>query len=116
MSFHVPERYRVSRDGGETGDPFGAFLIPRRPGESPLRVIACASWDEVPFDHVSVSLPDRCPTWDEMCRVKDLFWTDDECVMQLHPPRSEHVNTHPYCLHMWRPTQAPIPRPPTIAV
>lgn len=21
--------------------------------------------------------------------------------MQVHPPRSEYVNLHPYCLHLW---------------
>ena len=44
----------------------------------------------------------RCPTWDEMCLVKDIFWQDDECVIQFHPPKSEYVNLHPYCLHLWK--------------
>lgn len=55
------------------------------------------------WDHVSVSLPDRCPTWDEMELVKRTFFADDEYAMQLHVPPSEHVNIHPYCLHLWRP-------------
>ena len=72
----------------------GAFRV------GPLRVIAStgAGWD-----HVSVSLPDRCPTWAEMDKVKRLFWRDAETVMQLHVPRTEHVNCHPNCLHLWRP-------------
>lgn len=55
------------------------------------------------WEHVSVSLRHRCPTWDEMCRVKSLFWGAHECVIQYHPPRSEHVNNHQYCLHLWKP-------------
>ncbi len=54
------------------------------------------------WEHVSVSYSNRCPTWEEMCRVKDIFWYDNECVVQFHPPKSEYVNNHPYCLHLWR--------------
>ena len=77
------------------------------------------------WEHVSVSvLMDnvttegrrRCPTWDEMCWIKDLFWTPKETVVQLHVPRAEHVNNHPYVLHMWRPTRAEIPMPPSAMV
>ena len=41
-------------------------------------------------------------SWEEMCRVKDIFWGEDECVVQFHPPKSEYVNLHPYCLHLWK--------------
>ena len=44
-----------------------------------------ASWSGG-WEHVSVSLPgqSRCPRWDEMCFIKDLFWAEDECVVQYH--------------------------------
>lgn len=61
--------------------------------------------DGVGWDHVSVSLPTRCPSWEEMCWVKRLWFLDEEAVMQLHPAKSEHVNYHPFCLHLWRPQQ-----------
>ena len=51
-----------------------------------------------------------------MCFVKDLFWDEEEMVMQLHPPKSKWINNHPYCLHLWRPTKETIPAPPQIAV
>ncbi len=54
------------------------------------------------WEHVSVSYPNKTPSWDEMCKVKDMFWNDDECVIQFHPPKSEYVNIHPHCLHLWR--------------
>ena len=60
-----------------------------------------ASWGGG-WEHVSVSLARRCPTWEEMCMVKDIFWGEEECVVQFHPPRSEYVNRHPYCLHLWK--------------
>lgn len=58
------------------------------------------------WEHVSVSLQDRCPTWDEMCSVKDLFWMENECVLQFHPPKSDYINAMPYCLHLWKPLHA----------
>lgn len=74
-----------------------------------LRIIASCSDG---WDHVSVSLPDRFPTWQEMCRVKDLFFYDHEVVMQLHVPAAEHTNIHNYCLHLWKPHNMLIPQPP----
>lgn len=112
----VPNQYRI-RTGPMGSDDsigrMGAFRIPTRPGEPPLLVIAS---DEYGWEHVSVSRPDRCPSWDEMCRVKALFWDDEDTVMQLHPPRSQWVNNHSHCLHLWRPTQQDIPLPPSILV
>lgn len=116
MSFHVPEKFRL-RTGRMFSDESygnnGAFFVPSRPGRPPFAVIAS---DWLGWDHVSVSLPDRCPTWEEMCRVKDLFWDAEDAVMQLHPPRSDWVNNHPYCLHLWCPHEARIPLPPAVMV
>ena len=66
------------------------------------------------WEHVSVSPWDlaRTPTWDEMCVVKNWFWTPEEAVMQLHPPAEDYVNYHPYVLHLWRPLLQEIPLPP----
>jgi hypothetical protein len=68
------------------------------------------------WEHVSVSTSRRTPNWSEMCFVKDLFWREDECVVQFHPPKSEYVNHHPHCLHLWKPTGHDIPTPPSILV
>lgn len=51
-----------------------------------------------------------------MCFVKDLFWSDDECVIQFHPPHSDYVNYHPHCLHLWNPIGIDIPLPDSHAV
>jgi hypothetical protein len=68
------------------------------------------------WEHVSVSTARRCPNWIEMTFVKDLFWEDDETVVQFHPPKSQYVNVHPYCLHLWCPTDGHIRLPPTMLV
>lgn len=55
------------------------------------------------YEHVSVSLPNRNPNWDEMCFVKDLFWDEEEMCIQFHPKKSQYVNLHSHCLHIWKP-------------
>lgn len=94
-------------DGGDAGT--GVFRVPSPTGGSKLAVVASSGecWD-----HVSVSLPNRCPNWPEMEHVKRLFFRDDETAMQLHVPPADHINCHPYCLHLWRPHGSVIPRPP----
>jgi hypothetical protein len=76
-----------------------------------LRVIAASGGG---WDHVSVSLVDRCPTWEEMEVVAKVFFKDDEVAMQLHVPAADHINCHPFTLHWWRPTSKlrKIPMPP----
>lgn len=64
------------------------------------------------WEHVSVSRRSKIPSYEDMDWVKQQFWSDDMCVMQLHVPRSDHINCNAYCLHLWRPTEQEIPRPP----
>lgn len=120
MTFHVPNKYRVrtGRMGSTEADGNnGAFFVPAHGAKAigGPRMTVVAS-DGMGWEHVSVSFPHRCPTWEEMSHVKGVFWDEDDCVMQLHPPRSEYVNNHPYCLHLWRPIDAAIPLPPSLMV
>lgn len=112
------EQYRLKLPGNhwesQPGDDFGAFLIPC--GVFQIRCIATVGNTEIPWEHVSVSLENRTPTWAEMDYIKDQFWKPEEMVIQYHVPKSLHVNIHPHCLHMWRPWKLKIPLPPSIAV
>ena len=64
------------------------------------------------WDHVSVSFTNRCPTWEEMCEAKRMFFHPGETAWEYHPMESEYVNNHPYCLHIWRCQHSSIPIPP----
>jgi hypothetical protein len=94
------EKFRVhdGESGQCVGQNVGAFMVFRNGVE--LCIIVS---DEGGWDHISVHVQGRCPTWSEMCCIKELFFKDDEVVMQLHPAKNDHVNCHPYTLHMWRP-------------
>lgn len=99
------------------GANFGCFLIPG-PCAADLKIIVnSADLDpKYPWDHVSVSCKNRCPNWPEMSFIKDLFFDEEECAFQFHPPKSQYINNHPYCLHIWKPAKVEIPMPPSIMV
>ena len=41
------------------------------------------------WEHVSVSVPGKkfCPSWEEMCWVKDLFWGEEETGNPVSPTK-----------------------------
>lgn len=76
-----PEQFRWANAphgySSQEGDPFGWFIIPGR--NACGRQLACLAVDgkDTGWEHVSVSIENkRCPSWPEMCVVKDLFWDE----------------------------------------
>lgn len=110
--FHVPEKFRLTQYSSKDEGNNGVFVAKLKHGQH-VQIVAS---DGMGWEHVSVSRKDRCPTWEEMCQVKELFWDDGDCVVQYHPPKSEYVNNHPFCLHLWRPVGFVFPSPPSIMV
>jgi hypothetical protein len=103
----------------ETHGHNGYFLVPG-PNGAELKIIASDAREEPDrsegWEHVSVSLRNRCPNWPEMTFAKSLFWEPEETVVQLHPPESTYISNHPYCLHLWRDTRLGHALPPAILV
>jgi hypothetical protein len=104
-----PEHERLRRThptlGGSVGN-FGYF------SKGPLRIISSGSQEFGEWEHVSVSCKDRCPTWEEMCFVKNMFWYEGETVLQFHPKQAAYINRHEFCLHLWRQVGEEIILPP----
>ncbi len=103
LSSHAEER-RV-REG-----PFGSssslgmngvFILEGTSPDSRLQVI-CSDGGE--WEHVSVAVrgESRTPTWEEMSLVKNIFWDNNETVVQYHPYQENYVNVHPFVLHLWK--------------
>ena len=96
-----PEQYRELGRLGESG----LFRIPiggaPKPNPMVYRMIASNGGG---WDHVSISIEgrNRCPIWQEMCIMKDLFFEADETVIQFHPKKTSYVNNHPFVLHLWK--------------
>jgi len=57
------------------------------------------------WKHVSLAIADRTPTWKEMEDTR--IWTcgADSIAYQVHPPRREWVNDHPFVLHLFSPIE-----------
>lgn len=67
------------------------------------------------WEHVSIApyKHSYVPSWEDMCKLKDMFFYDNEWVVQFHPAKSEYVNNMPNCLHLWRPINETMPTPPS---
>ena len=106
--FHVPNKYRIRGCSLLSSDDSfgnnGAFLVPLNI-ENNINAQVIVS-DGEGWEHVSVVIIDNrmpeTPTWDEMCIIKDMFWDEEDTVVQYHPPKSEYINNNENCLHLWR--------------
>ena len=103
-------RVRTGQYASDEADGFNGFFCLTLRGEK----VKCIASDGEGWQHVSVSIDrsNQPPSWAIMCDVKELFWEPEDCAMQLHPPRSNYVNVHPGCLHIWRPLNVTRPQPP----
>ncbi|SFU39659.1 DUF7694 domain-containing protein [Alicyclobacillus macrosporangiidus] len=50
--------------------------------------------------HMSISHPNRYPTWDEIRDARYELVPDDVTMAMLLPPRREYVNLHQNCFHL----------------
>ena len=102
-------KYRRKMHGMYGNNQNGALVIIHRK----LKIIfSCGDG----WEHVSASSKNKVPTYEQMCWLKEQFWPEQACVMQLHVPKNFHINTHPHCLHLWRPINVEIPQPPQVFV
>ena len=51
--------------------------------------------------HTSMSRPDRIPSYQDITAVKDQFIGSARKAIIVLPSREEHVNIHPFCLHLY---------------
>jgi hypothetical protein len=102
------ERRPPPWDSTEADGWNGMFIVPL---EGEMWKVICGVGEG--WHHVSVSNSQKklLPSWNIMCRIKDLFFDDEDWVVQFHPARSEYVNHHPYTLHLWKPLGADLPTP-----
>lgn len=114
------EKFRDLQYSDPSYENNGVFIFPHYKIKD--YQIRCIISEGEGWEHASVTIakkrkfPSRCPTWEEMCWVKDQFWNDDETVVQFHPMKSEYVNCHPFVLHLWKQTNSIFQLPPSIMV
>jgi len=107
--FKVPNNHRLRKHPVFYSDNSygnnGVFLIPiDKEAGITAQVVA---GEGMGWEHISITLLEKgvpiMPAYEEMQEIANIFWDDDDWVIQFRPPKSEHVNNHPFCLHWWRP-------------
>ncbi len=53
--------------------------------------------------HISISRPDKYPTWDEIKEARYRFMPRDRDAYMILPKEEDYVNYHPNCFHIWMP-------------
>lgn len=91
--------------------PYRPFVTPdqrsnfffRLDTDEPANVTAINFEDEE-WEHAFMEpmLLDRCPTWPEMVRMKELLWNPDDITIQVHPAAANYVNIRKCALHHWK--------------
>lgn len=51
--------------------------------------------------HMSISTPNRLPTWEEVRDARYAFVPNEVTMAMLLPPKEEYINLHAYCLHLY---------------
>lgn len=51
--------------------------------------------------HLSISHPDRLPSYNEIKKARYDLCSDIQNMAQIFPMEDEYVNFHKYCLHLW---------------
>lgn len=64
-------------------------------------LVSCGLYSGCPYIHASISRRDELPTYADLVRVKDMVFGPDRYAAMVFPPKDQHVNIHPNCLHLW---------------
>jgi hypothetical protein len=63
-------------------------------------IITNAPADDVEWLHASISWADHLPTYEELVSLHRAVWPNGWAYQVFAPP-ADHVNIHPYALHLW---------------
>lgn len=98
-------RRRLGRKTWGTPTPYGpdGWRLDALDGQA--RVIVSASTvpgeaDQVEWVHASMSRAASVPTYDDLVALHAAVWPEGTAYQVFVPP-SEHINIHPYALHLW---------------
>jgi hypothetical protein len=71
------------------------YVVVGRESIDPDATILTKRW------HLSISHPDRFPTWNEINEARDRLLPDDVFFCLPHPPKKYWLSVHPNCFHLW---------------
>jgi hypothetical protein len=57
--------------------------------------------DKVTRLHLSISHPQRYPSWDEIKEARNALLPSSKDFAMIFPREGDYVNIHAYCFHLW---------------
>lgn len=82
--------YRYGQDG---------WHIDRKDGSARI-ILSTANHEGSDWTHASISHTNSTPTYDELALMHKAAFGDGYAY-QIFVPPSDHINIHPYALHLW---------------
>jgi hypothetical protein len=79
----------------------GARFVVRGPRTVSIIVSGAVELDGKRWLHASIAAPNRLPDYEELVAMKETVFGSEAYAVQVFPPRSKHVNQHPFCLHLF---------------
>lgn len=64
-------------------------------------IVSQALHDGADWIHLSAAWHDSMPSYEDLAVLKDAVFGPDREAYQVFARASEHVNIHPYALHLW---------------
>ena len=59
--------------------------------------------------HLSISCPDRYPSWDEIADARYKLLADDVDMAFILPPLRDYINLHPFVFNLWQVVDTALP-------
>lgn len=91
----LPAGWQIAQEGAD-----GTSYINKSQGIFAILSVSVEQ-DGKTWLHLSVSRSSRLPSYDDLLWCKSIFIGDKRKAVQVFPPKSEHINIHPYVLHLW---------------
>ncbi len=94
-----------------------AYVFSKEKGDYYIQTLQTFGWDHISLvvrTYYNGKRVERIPGTSELEEVCEMFFGEDEPVVEVHPRREDYVNINPYTLHLWRPINEELPLPPVV--
>src|SRR5574338_351267 len=85
----------------EKRDDGAAYIYCDVRGKPYTVIIGKEEHDGEPWIHLSIAGKAHMPPYEAIREVKELFIGEEKYAISVMPPKSFHVNLHPYCFHWY---------------
>lgn len=95
-------RRRLDRTEWEPPEPFGpdGWRLQSAVDAGSV-IVTVAEHDGVEWIHASIAWARHMPSYDDLVLLHSAVWARRGYAYQVFVPEPEHVNIHPYALHLW---------------